>query len=109
MNMTFLFRLLLVASIAVNLPAPIGRAADSPVKIVFDSDVDHDCDDIAALFMLHGAVQRGEVELLATIGCTSTDEIAPCLDAINIWFGRPSIPVATLKDKGFIDHKGFAA
>lgn len=34
----------------MNLPAPIGRAADSPVKIVFDSDVDHDCDDIAALF-----------------------------------------------------------
>lgn len=109
MNTTFLFRLLLVATIAMSFTALPGWATDSPVKIIFDSDVDHDCDDIAALFMLHGAVQRGEAELLATIGCTSTDEIAPCLDAINIWFGRPSIPVATLKDKGFMDHKGFAA
>ena len=85
------------------------QAAEPPRNIIFDSDVDHDCDDIGALFLLHGAVQRGEVKLLATIGCTSTDEIAPCLDAINTWFGRPEIPVATLKDKGFLDHKGFAA
>ena len=79
------------------------------MNVILDSDVDHDCDDIGALFLLHGAVQRGEVRLLATIGCTSTDEIAPCLDAINRWFGRPGIPVATLKDKGFLTHKGFAA
>ncbi len=84
-------------------------AAEPPVRIIFDTDVDHDCDDIGALFLLHGAVQRGEAKLLATIGCTSTDQIAPCLDAINTWFGRPDIPVATLKDKGFLDHQGFAA
>lgn len=84
-------------------------AAEPPVRIIFDTDVDHDCDDIGALFLLHGAVQRGEAKLLATIGCTSTDEIAPCLDAINTWFGRPDIPVATLKDQGFLDHQGFAA
>jgi len=102
-----LYRFTLIACLAL---APVmSRSAEPPVKIIFDSDVDQDCDDIAALFMLHGAVQRGEVELLATIGCTSTDEIAPCLDAINTWFGRPNIPVATLKDKAFMDHKGFAA
>ena len=84
-------------------------AAEPPVRIIFDTDVDHDCDDIGALFLLHGALQRGEAKLLATIGCTSTDQIAPCLDAINTWFGRPDIPVATLKDKGFLDHQGFAA
>ena len=83
-------------------------SAAGPVNIIFDSDVDHDCDDIAALFMLHAAVQRGEARLLATMGCTSTDEIAPALDAVNTWFGRPEIPVGTLKDLGFLDHKGFA-
>jgi hypothetical protein len=84
-------------------------AASAPVSVIFDTDVDHDCDDIGALYILHGAVHRGEANLLATIGCTSTDEIAPALDAINTWFGRPEIPVGTLKDKGLIDHKGFAA
>jgi hypothetical protein len=94
---------------AIQFSTAFSCAAEPPVRIIFDTDVDHDCDDIGALFILHGAVQRGEAKLLATIGCTSTDEIAPCLDAINTWFGRPDIPVATLKDKGFLDHQGFAA
>ena len=97
------------AAVALLATSPLATAAEGPVNIIFDSDVDHDCDDIGALFMLHGAVERGEAKLLATIGCTSTDEIAPALDAINTWFGRPEIPVGTLKDKGFLDHKGFAA
>lgn len=88
---------------------PLLHAAEPAVNIIFDTDVDHDCDDIGALFILHGAVQRGDAKLLATIGCTSTDEIAPALDAINTWFGRPEIPVGTLKDEGFLDHKGFSA
>ena len=105
-----LFKTVLFYITAVALVAPEALAApiESPVNIIFDSDVDHDCDDIAALFMLHAAVERGEAKLLATIGCTSTDEIAPALDAINTWFGHPEIPVGTLKDKGFLDHKGFA-
>ena len=98
--------LLCVAGMTVSTTT---MAAEPPVRIIFDSDVDHDCDDIGALFMLHGAVQRGEAKLLATICCTSTDVGAPCLDAINTWFGHPEIPVATLKDKGFLDHKGFGA
>lgn len=43
---------------------------ETPISIIFDSDVDHDCDDIGALYILHGAVERGEAKLLATMGCT---------------------------------------
>ncbi len=105
--MTPFTRLLLPAILLIAVSC--GYSASAPVGIIFDTDVDHDCDDIGALYMLHGAMERGEVNLLATIGCTSTDAIAPALDAINTWFGRPGIPVGTLKDKGFLDHKGFAA
>lgn len=84
------------------------QAAEAPINIIFDSDVDQDCDDIGALFILHGAIERGEANLLATMGCTSSNAIAPCLDSVNTWFGRPEIPVGTLKDKGLLDHKGFA-
>jgi len=104
----FLRRALITAT-ALLSAALVGQAAEPPVNIIFDTDVDHDCDDIGALFILHGAVERGEAKLLATIGCTSTDGIAPTLDAINTWFGRPEIPVGTLKDSDFIDHRGFAA
>ena len=104
-------RLALIAALAVTLlvTGRTARAARPAVNIIFDTDVDHDCDDIGALFVLHGAVGRGEAKLLATVGCTSSDAIAPCLDAINTWFGRPEIPVGTLKDAGFLDHKGFGA
>ena len=72
------------------------------MNIIFDTDMGGDCDDVGALFILHGAVERGEARLLATMGCISADAIAPCLDAINTWFGRPEIPVGTLKDPGFL-------
>ncbi len=98
-----------IITAAVLFLGTLVHAVEPPVGIIFDTDVDHDCDDIGALFILHAAVERGEANLLATIGCTSSDAIAPCLDGINTWFGRPEIPVGTLKDKGFLDHKGFAA
>ncbi|MCY3019500.1 MAG: nucleoside hydrolase [Planctomycetota bacterium] len=72
------------------------------MNIILDTDMGGDCDDVGALFILHGAVERGEAKLLATMGCISSDAIAPCLDAINTWFGRPGIPVGTLKDPGFL-------
>ena len=62
------------------------EAGGPPVNIIFDTDMGGDCDDVGALFILHGAVERGEAELLATMGCVSADAIAPALDAINTWF-----------------------
>jgi len=97
--------LLLATTRAGAAPAD---ADSTPIRVILDTDVDQDCDDIGALFVLHGGVELGEVRLLATIGCTSSDAIAPCLDAINTWFGRPEIPVGTLKDREFLAHTGFA-
>lgn len=98
-------RLLLALLLMVGIGEAV--AAPPPVPIIFDTDMGGDCDDVGALFVLHGAVQRGEARLLGTMGCVSTLSIAPCLDAINIWFGRPEIPVGTLKDAGLLDGRGF--
>ena len=102
--MILLPRLVLSAAIVTALLAAprVCQAAESPVNIILDTDMGGDCDDVGALFILHGAVERGEARLLATMGCISADAIAPCLDAINTWFGRPEIPVGTLKDPGFL-------
>ncbi len=85
------------------------QAAEPARNIIFDTDAGGDCDDVGALFILHGAAERGEINLLATIGCTSSPAIAPCLDAINTWYGRPEIPVGTLKDPGFLPNPGYTA
>ena len=38
-----------------------------PVKLILDTDMSGDCDDVGALALLHALVDRGECELLATI------------------------------------------
>ena len=102
--MNRLFRLALLFAVALCWPAVTGlcQTGKSPAHIIFDTDMGGDCDDVGALFILHGAVARGDAKLLATIGCISSDAIAPALDAMNTWFGHPEIPVGTLKDAGFL-------
>lgn len=42
-----------------------------PVKIIFDTDMDSDCDDVGALAMLHVMTDQGESENLATMVSSS--------------------------------------
>ncbi|HEY1067769.1 MAG TPA: nucleoside hydrolase [Pirellulales bacterium] len=80
--------------------ASVVRAADESRRIIFDTDMDSDCDDVGALAMLHILADRGEVELLATI-CSARSEWAPrCVDAINTWYGRPDLPIGAPKNVG---------
>ena len=59
----------------------VGWAA--PVKIIFDTDVGNDVDDVLALAVLHAFESRGECELLA-VTITKPDELAgPFVDAFN--------------------------
>ena len=70
---------------------PLVRAA--PVKVIFDTDMAEDVDDVGALAVLHALADLGEAEILA-VGISSRNEDAgPCLDAINTWYGRPDIPI----------------
>ena len=101
---------IIVISVAIAGAAwTAGAGGAPPVNLILDTDMGGDCDDVGALFILHGAVERGEARLLATMGCVSADAIAPALDAINTWFGRPEIPVGTLKDPGFLAGPHFTA
>jgi hypothetical protein len=75
------------------------RAADAPppkpppVKIIFDTDIGNDVDDVLALSLLHALQTRGDCELLA-VTITKPDEMAgPFVDALNTFYGRPNIPI----------------
>ncbi len=64
-----------------------------PVKVIFDTDIGNDVDDVLALSMLHALQTRGDCELLA-ITITKPDELAgPFVDAINTFYGRPGMPI----------------
>lgn len=79
-----------------------------PVRIIFDTDMESDVDDVAALAMLHGFASRGEAEILGTISSSLNPWSAPVIDAINTYFGRPNIPIGNVKTKGVYRNSTYA-
>lgn len=71
-----------------------------PVKVIFDTDMDSDCDDIGALAVLHALADRGEAEILATMVSSQNEWSVPCVDAINTYYGRPDLPIGNPKGAG---------
>lgn len=68
-------------------------ATAAPVKLIFDTDMDSDCDDVGALAMLHALADRGEVELLATMISGPNPWSPACTSAVNTFYGRSAIPL----------------
>lgn len=66
-------------------------------KIIFDTDMDTDCDDAGALAILHALADRGEAEILATVVSSRYSWSVPCVEAINRYYGRPDLPIGAPK------------
>ena len=71
--------------------------AAEPVKVIFDTDIGDDCDDAGALAMLHALADRGEVEILAVMISNRVPAAAACASAINVYFGRPDLPIGDIR------------
>ena len=74
-----------------------------PVKIIFDTDLGSDYDDVGALAFLHAAADSGKAEILATMASNKYELTAPSIDVINSYFGRPELPVGSPKSDGVTD------
>lgn len=73
------------------------------VNIILDTDIGPDCDDAGAVAVLHALANRGDAEIVGMMHSTSSKWGAGCLDAINTYYGRPEIPIGTLRQPGFLD------
>jgi inosine-uridine nucleoside N-ribohydrolase len=83
-----LYLLLICTTIAVSAQKPAG-----PVKIIFDSDMGPDFDDVGAITILHALAAKGECEILATMASDGYPYIAPTLEVFNRYFQKADIPV----------------
>jgi hypothetical protein len=81
-------------------------SANDPVRVIFDTDMDTDCDDAGALAMLHALADDGEAEILATVVSSRYQWSVPCVAAINAWYGRPDLPVGCPKQGGASTNRG---
>lgn len=69
-------------------------ALAAPPKIIFDTDMTGDCDDVGALAVLHALADNGELEILGCIASYgAVPYIAGCVDAINTYYGRGDLPI----------------
>jgi inosine-uridine nucleoside N-ribohydrolase len=67
----------------------------TPVKIIFDTDMGPDYDDIGAITLLHAFADKGEIEILGTVASDAHKSIAPTIEVYNKYFKRDNIPVGT--------------
>ena len=69
----------------------------NPKKIIFETDMCTDVDDVGALAVLHALADNGEAEILAI----SYNEVHPSgagtICAINRWYNRGDIPIGIYK------------
>lgn len=91
--------ILIVSSLLIHCFTP-DPAARKPVKIILDTDIDPDVDDAGTIALLHGLSSLEEAEILGIVCNTTSEWGAPCIDAINTYYGKPNIPVGTLKGEG---------
>ena len=87
-------------------------SSQSPVSIILETDIGPDCDDAGAVALLLALAYRGECNILAMWCNSSSPWGAPCLDAINTYYGRLDIPIGTWKgsqqpDQHFDDFANF--
>jgi inosine-uridine nucleoside N-ribohydrolase len=72
-------------------------ATAAPVKLVFDTDMGNDVDDLMALCMIHNLQKRGACELLAVTVTKDHPQAAAFVDAVNTFYGRPDVPIGVVR------------
>ena len=75
-------------------------------KIIFDTDMGPDYDDVGALAILHAMADNGEADILATVSSNCYENAAPCIDVLNRYFGRAKLPIgAPKKGENIVDPR----
>ena len=73
-------------------------SADEPVRLIFDTDIGNDVDDVLALGVIHSLQTRGHCELLAVTVTKDNPKAAAFVDAVNTFYGRPDVPIGAVRN-----------
>ena len=77
-------------------------AAQGGPKIIFDTDMVSDYDDVGAIAALHAMADAGQCEILAMGSCSRGNSSVAAVEIFNAFYGRPDIPVGCSKDIGVV-------
>jgi inosine-uridine nucleoside N-ribohydrolase len=76
------------------------KEVEQKTRIIFDTDMGPDYDDVGALAFLHAMADSGKAEILATVASNKNELVAPSIDVINTWFGRPGLLIGAPTGEG---------
>jgi inosine-uridine nucleoside N-ribohydrolase len=81
-----------------DAPTEATLLTTSKPKVIFDTDIAEDVDDVGAMAVLHALADKGEIDILGMMVSMPVPYGAPALDALNTYFKRPNIPIGTLRN-----------
>ncbi len=87
-----------IVHLVVQPPRHIKPDMSGALNVIFDTDMGNDTDDAMALAMLHTLQSRGVVNLLGITSTKDDPRSAAYLDAFNTFYGRPDIPIGTVRN-----------
>ena len=90
----------------VALFAFVAADAAKPVKIIFDTDMGNDVDDVVALDMLYKYQDEGTINLLGILSSKREGGSVKFIDAMNTLYGYPNIPIGIAKtypEENYVD------
>ncbi|HZW32261.1 MAG TPA: nucleoside hydrolase [Isosphaeraceae bacterium] len=97
-------------TLAMDPGSSEAQAANTePVRLIFDTDICGDCDDVLALGMIHALQSRGHCRLLAVTISADHELAAPFVDAVNTFYGRGEIPIGVVGSGGVVEKSAFLA
>ena len=66
---------------------------EAPRRVIFDTDMGPDYDDVGAIAILHDYAAKGKANILATMASTNYEGVAAVMNVLNTYFNRPNIPI----------------
>ena len=76
------------------------KTKSDKIPVIFDTDMDTDCDDLGAMAILHAMADQGEIKILATTCRSKYPYSGPSIQIVNNYYGRGDLPVGVPKSKG---------
>ncbi len=83
-----------------------GQRDAGPVRVIFDTDMGPDYDDVGAIALLHAFADSGKATILATMASNKYEGVAAVLSLFNTYFQRPEIPIGVPKGNAVSQRDG---